>query len=457
MINSKKILAVVLAGTLALSCAACTSINKEDVIDAAESFAKAVAALDGKKMLKQIDDIKDSKADQIKNKLSMSDLDPDEAAVKKAIADTITYEVDEDSVQAGKSNDEATVDVVFTMVDYAKVLTDDITTKDDMIDAIKDSKKTKEYEVTFELVADDGDWLIAEDTLGELGSLYDFLDYELSIGGASGNVIDMIDHTSWWMSGVDDNYTNATYIEFDVWFTDNPNVSVYYTVDKDGSQVYQSDVQTFSGSYFEAKYSDEQNAQMNNGYIAAGTYKIVVFTADGTQIADGSTTVTVDATTPTTTTSGSDTSTEFYTIHDGSFADIKEIGWWDYGVDDDGDGENDHGSMAQDGVYCIDTEIIAFSIELNKEADDIYYAYYFLPGEDVDASNIDYSNPTFADTISATSYGNGTIYYNIDYEPDKMEVGTYVLVIAKDAGSVSNPYVTAVCSVISSPSSEFIN
>ena len=113
--------------------------------------------------------------------------------------------------------------------------------------------------------------------------------------------------------------------------------------------------------------------------------------------------------------------------------------------------------MAADGVYCSDSETIAFSIELNSEGPAIYYAYYFLPGENADASSVDYANPTYAQTIEVTAYQNGTMYYNIDYTPDTMAVGTYILIIAADESHVSSPYVTAACTVIPQTSAEFMN
>ena len=131
-----------------------------------------------------------------------------------------------------------------------------------------------------------------------------------------------------------------------------------------------------------------------------------------------------------------------------------ELGWWDYGITED-DG-SEHGTMASDGIYCSDSEVIAFSIQLNSEGPSIYYAYYFIPGEDADASTVDYTNPTYAQQIDITAYGNGTIFYNIDYTPDTMAVGTYVLIVAADANSINDPYITAACKVIPQPSSDFI-
>ena len=454
MINTKKITALGLTAAMLLSLCACTSNDPKQITEAAEDFAAQVAALDGKKLLKLVEELDDDKADQIKSKLSMSDMEEDEASVKTAIASTITYEVDEDSVEFN-GKDFATVDVVFTIVDYAKAI-GDLTDADEMIEAINDASKTKDITLNVEFTKVDDKWLVTEDTVDNLSDVYAFLSYELSFsGGASGDYLDMVDHTSWWLSD-GGNYANATYIELDLWFTENPGIDVYYKVKKDGTEVYASQLETFSTSYYEAKYSEEQGATMDNGYVAAGEYTIEIYAADGTLIVSENTTVTVDSTSPSTSgTQTGGTQTATYNLLNPNFADIMELGWWDYGITE-ADG-TEHGTMASDGIYCSDSEVIAFSIQLNSEGPSIYYAYYFIPGEDADASTVDYSNPTYAQQIDITAYGNGTIFYNIDYTPDTMAVGTYVLIVAADANSINDPYITAACKVIPQPSSDFIN
>lgn len=455
MINTKKITALGLTAAMMLSLCACNSNDPAEISEAADSFAAQVAALDGKKLLKLVEELDDDKAESIKGALAMSDMDDDEKSVKTAIASTITYEVDEDSVEFG-GNDSATVDVVFTVVDYVKAI-GDLTDADEMIEAINDASKTKDYTVSVEFTKVDDKWLVTEDTIDNLEDVYGFLSYELSFSGssASGDILDMVDHTSWWLSD-GGNYSNASYIELDLWFTENPGIDVYYKVTKDGTEVYASQLQTFTTSYYEAKYNEELGATMDGDYIAAGNYTIEIYAADGTVLASESTTVTVDSTSGSTSgTQTGGTTTDTYQLLNPNFANIVELGWWDYGITE-ADG-SEHGTMASDGVYCSDSETIAFSIELSSEGPSIYYAYYFIPGENADVSTVDYSNPTYAQQIDITAYGNGTIYYNIDYTPDTMAVGTYVLIVAADANSINDPYITAACKVIGQPSSDFIN
>lgn len=456
MINGKKITAAVLTCAMMFSFAACSKGNPSDVADSAEAFAKAVSNLDSKKMFKVTEEIDDSTADKITEKLSMSSLESDERDLKKAIASTIKYELDEADVEFGK-NDTATSLVVFTMVDYEKVLADeDLKDIDSMKSAIESSSKKKTYKVTLELVQEDDEWLVTEDSLKNLDKLYAFLDYEVKVTPA--DFSELIDHTSWFLSD-NDKYENATKIELDVWFTDNPGVNVYYTVEKDGQEVYRSDVQSFSTSLYEASYDASKNAEMTGDYIAAGSYTISVFSENGDPITTSTTTVTV-TTTQTTESTGDLPTSSTYTIHDSNFVSIKDIGWWDYGIDDNGNGKIDEGEgrMVAAGVYCIDAPTIAFSIEVpnGTTGPDIYYAYYFIP-EGGDVSKIDYTKPVDAKTISPKYYGqNDQTFYDIDYTPSKMEPGTYLLVIAKDEQSVTTtPYITAACVVISQTKAEF--
>ena len=130
---------------------------------------------------------------------------------------------------------------------------------------------------------------------------------------------------------------------------------------------------------------------------------------------------------------------------------MKDAGWWDYGYEDASGVW--HGYMPDGDVYCIDAETLSFSIELNSAGGPIYYAYYFLPGENPSLDDLDPSKPVFSKTISSTSYDDGTIYYECDYTPAKMEVGAYICIICKDASSINNTYITAVCQVISQTSS----
>ena len=123
-----------------------------------------------------------------------------------------------------------------------------------------------------------------------------------------------------------------------------------------------------------------------------------------------------------------------YTIYDEDFNDyIEEAKWWDY---------DDY--MDKPGVYSTDAETLAFSIEVNEDADEeIYYAYYYSKDKEFDKDDL--SKPVFSDDIVPVEYYNGKIYYNIDYSKN-IKKGYYVVIVASD-DSLKKPYAVAYCEV----------
>ena len=123
-----------------------------------------------------------------------------------------------------------------------------------------------------------------------------------------------------------------------------------------------------------------------------------------------------------------------YAIYDEDFNDyIVEARWWDY-----------DSTMDKPGMYNTDTETLAFSIEVNEDAeDDIYYAYYYSKDKEFDKDDL--SKPIFSKTISPEEYGDGRAFYNVDCSK-KIQKGYYVVVVASDE-SLKKPYVVAYADV----------
>jgi len=123
-----------------------------------------------------------------------------------------------------------------------------------------------------------------------------------------------------------------------------------------------------------------------------------------------------------------------YTIYDEDFNDyIEEARWWDY---------EDY--MDKPGVYSTDAETLAFSIEVNDDADEeIYYAYYYSKDKEFDKDDL--SKPIFSDDIVPVEYYNGKIYYNVDCSKS-IKKGYYVVIVASD-DSLKKPYAVAYCEV----------
>ena len=152
--------AVALAGAMTLSCASCMLFgpNKKEIVEAADTFASTLLKQDAGKIVKLTNEKKNSDAAAALELLfDESWYTEEQNKFIDAVADTITYEVDEESVEVDK--EEASVDVTFTMVDYEKALKDDYSDIDEVLDLLEDCEDTKEVEVTFEFEKDDDEWL----------------------------------------------------------------------------------------------------------------------------------------------------------------------------------------------------------------------------------------------------------------------------------------------------------
>ena len=443
MFNFKKIAASVLTCTMLMSTAACSLFNRvepEEIINAADIYAKCVTFLDANRLLENTETLDYSESEAFKEKLSMSGLDYDQASVRRAIAETITYEVKQDTVVIDKTY--CSCEIMFTRVDYLSAIDGLVGYSSAFLEAISSCDKTNTYNVSVYFSKVDGKWLASADSIRKFADLYSFLDYEYVFGPST---LDLVDEAMWMFSS-DGTYTNTNWIELDLMFLENPEVNVYYVVSKDGTDIYTSEPASITENVFIAPFNRDLGAPLTESededaatYIAPGSYNFKIYREDGLLLADETATVKYDGNAEPAVISGGASCQ----VNDSSFADVVSLGWWDY-----------DGTMASDDVYCINTRTIAFSIEIKNRAPALYYAYYFVPGEDAKASSVNYSTPKFTSTVEATTYPNGRAFYNIDFEPAAMEVGTYVLVIAKDENSIDDPYITAVCSVMSQSSDE---
>ena len=436
MLNTKKIMAMVLVFTTVVSSSSCSLAKRdpEEIVAAADTIAKCVQYLDAGRLLDNIETTDYSVADAFRNKLTISDLEYDQASVKYKIAETITYDVVKDSVIMSRKD--ATCDVIFTRVDYQSAFDGFVGFSNAHIEQLEACDKTLSFTVPLSFNKVDGRWIATADTIGKFDELYSFLDEEFVFGPST---MDLIDTTTW-MFAKNGSYENCIWIELDLWFLEDPEVNAYYVVSKDGEDIYTSEPKAVEDTLFEAPFNSELGAPMTeNSCIEAGTYNIKIYREDGLLLIDESIKVTTTDEEKAPLPDGPS-----FTINDGSFADIESAGWWDY-----------DSTMASDDVYCIDTKTIAFSIKLKSGAPDLYYAYYFVPGENAKASQVDYSQPEFSSNVTITKYPGGTAFFDIDYEPVTMKVGTYVLLIAADEDSLDEPYIKAVCSVIPQASDEF--
>ena len=174
----KKVASAALAGSLLMSFAGCTFLDKskDEVTLAAKEFCNAVTGLDAGKILEMSEDDLGETGEHLDDLLTIKEGDTytaDAADLCGSIAKTLVYEVDEESVEADGKEGTGKADVTFTVTDVEKLMEVEAEDLDELIDAIPDAD-TVDIEVTLEFVKTDDGWKVedVEDTLEEV---YDFM------------------------------------------------------------------------------------------------------------------------------------------------------------------------------------------------------------------------------------------------------------------------------------------
>ena len=436
----KKILSSLLICAFALSLASCGDADPEEVKPVIETYAKCIQYMDAARILDNTEPVDDATATAFAEKLTFSDKDYEQAKVKDAIAKSIAYTVNDMTLTT--QGNTATCEIMFARSNYEVAFHEFVGYSDAYLQALSSISDKKTFNITFTFNKNkEGRWLATADSLDKLNELFSFMNETFEFGP---DTPDLFDQTSWLFA---DNlkYENTTSIELDIWFTDNPEKNLYYVVSKDNTVLYQSEPQPTEDIYFRAKFNKELGASTNSaGFIDQGKYNIKIFREDGLPLANETITVIVNGAkgSPSVTKTPKGVS---YTIKDASFASMKSLGWWDYS-----------GTLISEGTYCINTRTLAFSIQLLNDAEPVYFAYYFVPGEKADLKKVDYSKPVYENTISPFLYIDGSLFYNFDYDIEDIGVGKYLLVIAKDKDSIDKPYITATCKILPQSSEDFI-
>ncbi|SEW23374.1 hypothetical protein SAMN05216413_1737 [Ruminococcaceae bacterium KH2T8] len=176
--NVTRTACTVLAGTVLIGSAGCSLFDKskDEVKEAAKAYCDAVISRD-------VDDIAELSEDGLKKNKENAEAAFDfstgeiytEAAAEfmSEVADTLTYEIDEESVKASAKDCKGSIDVIFTVADVDKILDEDYDDKDELIDSVS-SADTIEIEITLEFVKEDEEWFVV-DSVDVLEDVYDFL------------------------------------------------------------------------------------------------------------------------------------------------------------------------------------------------------------------------------------------------------------------------------------------
>ena len=259
--------AMTIVGMLALSCSACglipESAKPEDIVDAADAFASAMVKCDAGKIAKLTTEDKDSDTiAELEAHLGGLLYTAEQDTVAEAVADTITYEVDEDSVEIDK--EEAEAEVIFTMVDYDKALGGiEFFSVDEAVQAVKDCDDTIEVKLTLEFEKDEDEWLVSNFSDKGFMAFYDFCGYDINF---IPDFVSFIDHTDIYASDIlifmsvvftEDFSDYADGMSMDVYLNDAPA--------ENGGTYVEGDLETIWCEF-----------ATNADYLETGTYTVVL-------------------------------------------------------------------------------------------------------------------------------------------------------------------------------------
>lgn len=201
-------------GALILSLSACMSAGpkKEDILQAADTFAQALISRDVEQIAALMVEGAGSDAEDTLNEmLDTSGYTANDAAYIDAVADTLTYKIDEDSFDAEK--DEASVDVTFEMTDYEEALgSGTYTSVDAALEDLAACTKTRKVTVTFEFANEGGKWLVSNIGSNEYENIFEFY-------GFMPDIRDIPDLASLVLSS--DAVNGPGYVEMSVEFEEN--------------------------------------------------------------------------------------------------------------------------------------------------------------------------------------------------------------------------------------------
>lgn len=430
----KKIASVAMAGALILSTTGCLDFgrSKQEVLDLADTIASDMASADASALIKNSTlDKKDKNAEALTELLGGDIYDDDQKAFFKAVEGTIEYEVDEESVEVNK--DEASVDVVFTIVDYAKVLEDEFTSIDELTAAIKKGD-TKEITITLQFAKVDKEWLA--DNVGDkkFNKLYEYRSATFELALTGDMIAAMIDTSTsdFWLTsgGV---YYDTTFIEYDLYFNSevydyyDRGEYIYYEVWADGTLLYiSSDYRLGESTLIECYVDLDMASDMNKEEVfAEGYYTVEIYTQDGELIYSASIDVEKSDPTPTPTSGGGGDlfpgEGDYFQFFDTDFRDkyVLYAEWFDYS-----------GYMTDDAEYSTDVDIIAFSLQVTSDCDEyLEYSYYYSPSADESDLSAALETPVYTSSIYPSSYSNGDFYDFDYYVYGDAAPGYYVIVV----------------------------
>lgn len=429
-VDFKKLTATTLSVAVLASLSGCAMFDKDDeaVLAVAEDYAEAIV----KCKAGDIIDLMSEPDEDVINEEILTDYfnhDPetwgdDYDAICSAIEGTLSYTIDEESVTSSKKDGKGSVDITFSVVDYAAAYDSVIEAGGDLdayLDALGDAD-AQEIEVTVDFVKDGDNWLVDDEKGKNLEKVYAFYMDAIDYSFAAAISPDLIDSVEWYFS---DNsvYTDPYQIELDIIpTTEGQEIEWTFTYEYylDGQLIYTSDECTDQGAWIESYYGpsyDSQAQLTDDGYLVAGEYRCVVYDLAGNVLADSTCTVEEGG-------AGADVPV---VVPSGDMADI-----WAAGIDDYWYSYSDGtGYAMESGDYGTSETTMEYTCQVTDEDNlaffPVYYEVYYSADGNTDDAELVYSA-----TITPSEYSNG-YFYEFQYTQNGgLDAGTYYFLGATD-------------------------
>lgn len=388
--------------SMALSFCSCSMFSKKDVLAAAKEVADNIEDFDADKLLDLSTLSKKSeKADDLRKGLNGEYLDENTKKFCDAVRKTIRSEVIEDSFSI-KGN-EASVDIEFKIADYKALLREDYKDIDELVKAVNDCEDTIKVTYGARFVKEDGQWLLDNLMGSSFLGIFDFMDSD--IGVLALDLTKVVDKTTW-NGASDGTIKNAKKISLLVDFNSDvtklkgKGVKMYYTVYKDGKEVFKSTAAELgSKTKVQCDYSKTQNpdAEMRSNYLAAGTYTITLTAENGAVLCSSDINVTVAVTE-----TGTGTNSKGYAFYNTEFARKVFTAAW----------ANLDGKRVSTASYGADVTTVSFQMQVDSSMDEnIYFAYFYASSaSEAQRINVKTDKPAISGTAKPIVRSTGTYY-----------------------------------------------
>ncbi|MCQ2515522.1 MAG: hypothetical protein MJ094_01500 [Saccharofermentans sp.] len=269
--KTRKMLALTLSCSLALSMTACAKDYTPDIIDSVNDFSENLAAINTDDI---IDAIADPSSDLEENLEAVSSI-ISENATYSAVLDTLTWEIDEDSIEVDAKAGEASVDVTYSYADAMDAFeaVGPTGSLDELASKISSTDEMVETTVTYELILDEDTWMISEVDDEILAEIYGFIDNEFDFYIPLS--ADMLKTSTGWQNVYNGNQYGDTYsLDYDLCPTsDYQDVTWYYRYEIIHMEnvIYSSElIEQVPGASMSIVYSEDS-------LIEDGVYRLVVY------------------------------------------------------------------------------------------------------------------------------------------------------------------------------------